>query len=549
MPPPMMLHRDFRGEIGSVFARKPVRYQLYYGAATLLVVVLVLANVSFQGVQKFRRLTKGTRDRAMELPLAAELHQRITDLRVGFSQIGNPAQIRAFNRPDPTTLAYALRIDLAGVYGALAKYQHQLGDQPSGDPRITDTSGERAVADELHARLKRVDRLISNPTWVFDEGVRLAVGEELEALQHDVGRLPLLMQERMDQFAAAVRTEYHAWMTITALMTVLAVLLIAFLAVRFQRRIFRPVEVLVRGSRQVAKGNYDCRVTLKTNDEFSELADALNAMTSNFQEIRRDLNQQVQQRTKEVIRGEQLASVGFLAAGVAHEINNPLAAIAWSAESLESRLHDILEPATPRDPAAQKLEIDNLKKYLQRIQDEAFRCKGITSGLLDFARLGDAKKTATNMSELVEHVVEMVRPLGKYRDKIIDLSIHQRVVATINAQEIKQVVLNLLTNALDSVGPHGVVRVRLAVEGAAASLTVEDNGCGMTEEVLEHLFEPFFTRRRDGHGTGLGLSIAYRIIEEHGGTIRPASAGPGRGATFTVTLPLVQHESTQRQAA
>ena len=107
---------------------------------------------------------------------------------------------------------------------------------------------------------------------------------------------------------------------------------------------------MVEGSRQVAGGNYDYRIELNSEDEVAELADALNAMTANFQSIKSDLNRQVQQRTKEVVRSEKMASVGFLAAGVAHEINNPMATIAWSAESLESRIQDILQSGCRSGP-------------------------------------------------------------------------------------------------------------------------------------------------------------------------------------------------------
>ena len=116
------------------------------------------------------------------------------------------------------------------------------------------------------------------------------------------------------------------------------------------------------------------------------------------------------------------------------------------------------------------------------------------------------------------------------------------MTAAINPQEIKQVVLNLITNALDSLEPGGHVVINLGKTGSHAELLVVDDGCGMTDDVLEHLFEPFFTRKRDGQGTGLGLSITYRIVAEHGGTIRAASEGPGRGARIHVTLPLEHHE-------
>jgi signal transduction histidine kinase len=107
---------------------------------------------------------------------------------------------------------------------------------------------------------------------------------------------------------------------------------------------------------------------------------------------------------------------------------------------------------------------------------------------------------------------------------------------------MKQVVLNLVTNALDSLDPEGTVDLNLRHDDKRAELTVTDNGCGMTPEVLDQLFEPFFTRRRDGQGTGLGLSITYRIVEDHGGTITAHSDGPGRGSQLRVTLPLHDRE-------
>jgi signal transduction histidine kinase len=272
-------------------------------------------------------------------------------------------------------------------------------------------------------------------------------------------------------------------------------------------------------------------------------------MTANFYSIKTELDGQVRLRTKEIVRKEQLASVGFLAAGVSHEINNPLAAIAWSAESLEMRLHDILNPHDQRSAAEIEAEIEDLKKYLRRIQNEAFRCKEITAGLLDFARLGDARKSPTDIGPLLEGVVEMVRPLSKYRDRKIELHCVPNLIAHVNPQEIKQVVLNLLTNALDSLSPGGTVSIRGTRDSQRLRLVFEDNGCGMTEEVQQHLFEPFFTRRRDGQGTGLGLSITYRIIEEHGGTIRPYSEGVGCGSRFTVEMPLHAHESKHARAA
>jgi signal transduction histidine kinase len=236
-----------------------------------------------------------------------------------------------------------------------------------------------------------------------------------------------------------------------------------------------------------------------------------------------------------VIRGEQLASVGFLAAGVAHEINNPLASIAMCAESLEGRI----DTATA-DPA----DAEVVRRYLALIQSEAFRCKGITEKLLDFSRLGEVRRQPTALVGLVTDVAEMLRHVGRFASRTIEIEEGPDVLVMANPQEIKQVVLNLLVNALDSIEESGTVRVSARRTGGEAVLTLADDGCGMSDEVLEHLFEPFFTRRKSGHGTGLGLSIAHRIVTDHGGRIQAASEGPGKGATFRVTLPLAQVGAT-----
>jgi signal transduction histidine kinase len=157
---------------------------------------------------------------------------------------------------------------------------------------------------------------------------------------------------------------------------------------------------------------------------------------------------------------------------------------------------------------------------------------------LDFSRIGDVKRSRTELRELVQGVIETVAHLGRYHEKRIDFTPGEQVFVTANPQELKQVVLNLLTNALDSLDAGGTVNLELAGRSDGAELLVRDDGCGMTPEVLQHLFEPFFTRKRCGQGTGLGLSITYRIVTDHGGTIQATSEGPGRGAEFRITLPL-----------
>jgi signal transduction histidine kinase len=191
-------------------------------------------------------------------------------------------------------------------------------------------------------------------------------------------------------------------------------------------------------------------------------------------------------------------------------------------------------------------ERDVVRSYLEMIQKEAFRCKQITEKLLDFSRMGDSERHHTDLRELVSGVIEMLGHLGKYQNKQVVLAPGEPIIAEVCPPELKQVVLNLITNGLDSVDAGGTVTVSAERCGNGAQIVVADNGCGMTAEVIQHLFEPFFTRRRGGQGTGLGLSIAYRIVEEHHGQIIARSEGAGKGSTFTVTLPLVQ-PATRRQ--
>jgi signal transduction histidine kinase len=200
------------------------------------------------------------------------------------------------------------------------------------------------------------------------------------------------------------------------------------------------------------------------------------------------------------------------------------------AESLEGRVDGLLVEGQP--------EHDVIRNYLRMIQEQAFRCKEITEKLLDFSRLGEAKRAATDVRELVQGVLDMVKHLGKYQHKHAVLTEGSSVLVDVNPQEIKQVLLNVIINGLDSLNTGGTVRVDIEPREGQAELVITDDGCGMTAEVLEHLFEPFFTRRRGGQGTGLGLSIAYRIVVDHQGALEATSAGPGCGSQFKIRLPL-----------
>jgi signal transduction histidine kinase len=403
---------------------------------------------------------------------------------------------------------------------------------------IGDDGHERETLAKIDVVLRRIDEHeIEGPDWLLESEAKVnQLRLDVEELRRLAAELPSHLHERLSKLSTDVRNQYRwaiglAWVTAT-----LATLQLAAAVQLFRKWIAQPLATLVEGSREVAAGKFDHRIHLDSEDEMRELGEAMNAMTARFQEVRDDLDCQVRERTRQVVRSEQLASVGFLAAGVAHEINNPLASIAMCSESLESRLSELLSQVGD-DRAADR---DIVRSYLEMIQKEAFRCKQITEKLLDFSRMGDPERHHTDMRELVSGVIEMVRHLGKYQNKHIVLTEGEPVIVEVCPPELKQVMLNLVTNGLDSVEHGGTVTVSVGTRGGEAQIIVEDDGCGMTEEVIQHLYEPFFTRRRGGQGTGLGLSITYRIVEEHHGQIVAHSDGYGLGSKFTVTLPLRQ---------
>ncbi|MCS7269707.1 MAG: HAMP domain-containing histidine kinase [Gemmataceae bacterium] len=333
-----------------------------------------------------------------------------------------------------------------------------------------------------------------------------------------------------------------------------AVVLVLTLLYYFRIWMFAPIRQLQAGVQRVHAGDFSQPIRLHSGDELQELADEFNAMTARLAAVYADLARQVDERSRQLVRSERMVSVGFLAAGVAHEINNPLASILFCAEALERRLHDLLaEPSRScRDPNPSPVEARSatiasadddrevVTRYLRMIQQEALRCKEITQKLLDFSRSGDRQREPTDLGTLIRGVLEMVRHLPHCRGKQIVFEPTEYVVAPVHAQDLKSVVLNLVVNALESMDEGGRLTITLSARGDWAEMVFTDTGCGMTPEVLANLFEPFFTKSRTGKGTGLGLFISHQIIDQHGGTITASSPGPGLGSTFTVRLPLRQ---------
>jgi len=541
-----------------VFSHWSIRRKLQIGLGLLAVTVATLFGSAYYGLYAYRSLVKSLSARSAELPLANQLSQHVANLRVILCQVDErkdylPSAVMGLSsepeeKPYDEILRRQYEVEYNQFKYVLEQYTEQLDEnRQRTEAGIGDDRDERIAISKVQAVIDRIEKYDDDDggvDWLLEDQTKVAkLRRDVDELRELAAELPSYLHGRLHALANDVRTQYRVAIPLAWATVAIATLLLVATALLFRKWIATPLHVLVEGSREVAAGKFDHRIQLDSHDEMRELAEAMNAMTVRFQEIRDDLDRQVQERTKQIVRSEQLASVGFLAAGVAHEINNPLAAIALGSESLERRLAELLEDVD--DSRAADREV--ILSYLDMIQKESFRCKQITEKLLDFSRTGDPERHPTDLRALVTDVIEMVAHLGRKGNKQIELVDGEPVIAEVCQQEIKQVVLNLITNALDSLDAGGQVTVGLSTRGPNAEIVVTDNGCGMTEEVIRHLFEPFFTRRRNGQGTGLGLSITYRIVEEHAGQIVATSAGVGKGSRFTLTLP--QRQSTHSRKA
>ena len=478
----------------------PIRKKLTLGIALLLIAVAILAFSGFRGVYAFRGLVRSVSQRASELPIAIELAQHVSALQATESSLLREGDLPVGEEHSMSDAFFNLEFTrhLDGVSRTLTRYREKLHKNASADARIGNIQRELETVRQMNNTLREIENLKVDDRWPYGDKERMKeLRGNLEELGFLSDRLPSYLQEQMNDLQGDVKVHYRTWIILTWFTSFSAGSLLLLMAHLFYRWIFRPLRTLIKGSRHVAGGNFDHRIRLNSGDEMDELAMAMNDMTMRFQQIRDDLDQQVQQRTKEVVRGEQLASVGFLAAGVAHEINNPLASIAFCSDSLVDRLQDVIHTTQDEDQNEDEAnsEMAVVSEYLRMIQEEAFRCKEITERLLDFSRLGDVDKQSVDLRDLVQGVIDMVRHVGTYKQKEIIYDCPDPVVAPINPQEMKQVVLNLITNGLESLDPGGVVSVSLANVKDHAELVVADNGCGMTDEVKNHLFEPFLHAR------------------------------------------------------
>jgi two-component system, NtrC family, sensor kinase len=511
-----------------------IRHKLTLALGLVIANLAILLGGSLWGLISYSATMKNIHRKGEEQAKAEYVREKISELAGPYNSSEDKSQ--------------KLRERLGQTRDALAAYKAQLNNSPKAASLFQSASLEielakamgtgcddleRAIAEAGVARAAARTRDILDP-----QGPVWPAISKLEGISDQLRRQ---LKDDIDQLIKDSRGPYRNSLIIVIGTTCLGVCLMAGLSRYFFIWVIHPIRDLHEGAERLSRGDFEHRMAVHSGDEMQELADAFNNMSDRLRDMYRDLAHQVNERSRQLVRSERLAGVGFLAAGVAHEINNPLASIAFCSEALEGRLSRILTRVGG--------EGETIVKHLRTIQQEAFRCKAITQRLLEFSRGGEQHRESADLTAIVESVLEMVRHLPNARGKNIEFPPTGVINAWINGQEIKSVVLNLVVNALDSMDESGSLKIALTQKGRMAELVLTDTGCGMDEEVLENLFEPFFTRSRTGKGTGLGLSISHRIISQHGGEIEAASAGRNKGSTFIVRLPQKAAESQREDQA
>jgi two-component system NtrC family sensor kinase len=307
----------------------------------------------------------------------------------------------------------------------------------------------------------------------------------------------------------------------------LSALVVAFVVSNFLAGgVTGPVKHLVSASNQWSDGNLDYRVKIKSNDELGDLGETFNLMASSL----RERDDKIKEYTeRQIMKSDRLATIGHLAAGVAHEINNPLGAVMMY-------VHLALE-----DLDAKELLRNNLEKAAREVS----RCKNIVKGLLDFAHQTEPRFEEGDINEVLEHTLMFVENQAPFQNvKIVKHVSPSMSKVIMDTGQIQQVFTNIVINAAEAMEAGGelTVTTRMSPDGESAEIKFTDTGCGIPSENLDKIFDPFFTTKEIGRGTGLGLSVSYGIITRHKGIIKVQSR-IGCGTTFTIILPVKRKET------
>jgi two-component system NtrC family sensor kinase len=322
----------------------------------------------------------------------------------------------------------------------------------------------------------------------------------------------------------------------------------------FTATVHRRVRTLIEGTRQISSGNLDHRILASSRDEIGRLAKAFNEMATSLQKAEQEnrtwsqtLEKRVEEKTAELkqihsqmLQVEKMASLGKLSATVAHELNNPLAGILNYTKLITKRIGR-LEASQTTQSTLEDLEL---------ISSEVQRCGNIVKNLLMFSKRQVGEFGLISVAEVVDRAVRLMQHHFKISNVVLqtDLSIPDALLMC-DENQIQQALVALLVNAVEAMPSGGMLKISALRDAAQRlCLTIEDTGIGIRSEDLPHLFEPFFSTKREGQGVGLGLSVVYGIMERHDGTVSVQSE-PGKGTVFTLAFPPAEKQNSQLEAA
>jgi two-component system NtrC family sensor kinase len=349
----------------------------------------------------------------------------------------------------------------------------------------------------------------------------------------------------LDAIEHTLRSNTYTIFSLSFGFIVLAGLLVSYLV---HRMIYLPLSDLESGAEKLAAGDLENTIPIRSKDEFGQLAESFNSMTialrksrAELQDWGKTLEQKVEEATRELhkvqaesARSEKLASVGLLAAGIAHELNNPLTGVLTFSYLVRKNLPD-------GSPDAEDLDL---------VIRETKRCASIIRRLLDFSREKTPEKTFSNLNTLIEETVRLIAQAAQVNN--IEISTHleaQMPDIWLDENLIKQVIMNMLVNAQHAIEGAGRITIRTRMLKADAcpvsikkrqevvEISITDTGCGIPPGDMQRIFDPFFTTKGVGKGTGLGLSVSHGTIEAHGGVIEVDST-VGKGTEFRIYLPV-----------
>jgi signal transduction histidine kinase len=508
---------------------------LFVALGLLLAVTASLAVLQLRGIElDARRLLEETRESLLSSELRSSIHELDGQLK------HHPDGFRR-GAPEVATLRASLgkfRKFLLEFSGGSAGRDPSRSEHQAAEDRIVDRILEDldAMGEDLDGLRTRSPAAVGGASASGEAAVAAGPTESGEARVSekldDALRYALVLYRETkneagrDNSDLSLRAEDARWMLWASL--ALAVAGFFWIGSYFIRHVAAPILELRDGAERLGRGDLGYRLPVHRRDEIGELASSFNEMAVRIGATHGELEASLAERTRDFLRAARFADLGVLAAGLAHEINNPLASIASSAEGLERRM------------ARGDLDPQEASDYLRTIAAEAYRAKGITERLLALARPGEEKQGMVDLRLVLGHVEIM------FRHQIEKRGLHLRLEGCEhspwvhgNSEAYVQVFSNLLRNAEDASPRGGEIVVRCSSTEDACRVEVLDQGPGIVEADRERIFDPFFTTKAPGKGTGLGLAVVSSLLEGMGGRIEVADR-EGGGCRFTVVPAPVQ---------